>query len=118
MPSATLQVPKAPRFLRRLSSKDASAGELRLGPTIVVPDDQFDKESDAHEVASAMEFARRGLEGLSTEDAGTPPVTAVTDKYAFAFDIDGVLIKGGDVIPEAIEAMKMLNGQNNYGIKV
>jgi len=118
MPSATLQVPKPPRFLRRVSSSDATSKNIRLAPTVVVPDDLIDKESDAHEVASAMEFARRGLEGLTTEDAGTPPVTAITDKYAFAFDIDGVLIKGGDVIPEAIEAMKMLNGQNNYGVKV
>jgi len=118
MPSATLQVPRPPRFLRRVSSSDATSKNIRLAPTVVVPDDLIDKESDAHEVASAMEFARRGLEGLTTEDAGTPPVTAITDKYAFAFDIDGVLIKGGDVIPEAIEAMKMLNGQNNYGVKV
>ena len=41
-----------------------------------------------------------------------------TDKYAFAFDIDGVLIKGGEVIPEAIDAMRVLNGENEYGIKV
>jgi len=118
MPSATLQAPKHPRLLRRLSSNTASVADLQLGPAIVVPDDLVDKESDAHEVASAMEFARRGLDGLTTEDAGTPPVTAITDRYAFAFDIDGVLIKGGNVIPEAIEAMKMLNGQNNYGVKV
>jgi ribonucleotide monophosphatase NagD (HAD superfamily) len=39
-------------------------------------------------------------------------------KFAFAFDIDGVLLRGGKVIPEAIEAMKMLNGDNEYGIKV
>ncbi|KAK5709392.1 hypothetical protein LTS12_028093 [Elasticomyces elasticus] len=48
----------------------------------------------------------------------TPPVTKVTDKYAFAFDIDGVLIRGGRPIPEAVEAIKVLNGKNPYGIKV
>eukprot|EP00918_Siedleckia_nematoides_P072957 GHVU01159274.1.p1 GENE.GHVU01159274.1~~GHVU01159274.1.p1 ORF type:complete len:461 (+),score=67.81 GHVU01159274.1:160-1542(+) len=42
----------------------------------------------------------------------------VADSFAFAFDIDGVLIRGGDPIPEAIEAMKVLNGENKYGIKV
>ena len=78
-------------------------------------------ETEAHEVASAMELARHRLEGLSTSDDtpfSTPSSTSVTDKYAFAFDIDGVLIRGGQVIPEAIEAMRMLNGQNNHGIKV
>ena len=40
------------------------------------------------------------------------------DKYAYAFDIDGVLIRGGKPIPEAIETMKVLNGENQYGIKV
>ncbi|ORY56407.1 HAD-like domain-containing protein [Pseudomassariella vexata] len=42
----------------------------------------------------------------------------VADSFAFAFDIDGVLIRGGRPIPEAIEAMKVLNGENEYGIKI
>lgn len=42
----------------------------------------------------------------------------VADNFAFAFDIDGVLVRGGQPIPEAIEAMKMLNGENEYGIRV
>ena len=42
----------------------------------------------------------------------------VAENFAFAFDIDGVLVRGGKAIPEAIEAMKVLNGENEYGIKV
>lgn len=38
--------------------------------------------------------------------------------YAFAFDIDGVLLKGEDVIPQAPEAMRLLNGDNEYNIRV
>ncbi|KAH3902083.1 uncharacterized protein SCODWIG_02946 [Saccharomycodes ludwigii] len=38
--------------------------------------------------------------------------------YAFAFDIDGVLIRGKETIPEARKALKMLNGENKYNIKV
>ena len=74
--------------------------------------------SDAHEVAAAMEMARLELEDFSGPETtpSTPPTSSVTDKYAFAFDIDGVLIRGGRPIPEAIEAMKILNGQNSYGI--
>jgi len=66
-----------------------------------------------------MAKARDELEDefrLSTP--GTPPETTVTDRYAYAFDIDGVLIRGGQVIPEAIDAMKWLNGENPYGVKV
>jgi ribonucleotide monophosphatase NagD (HAD superfamily) len=42
----------------------------------------------------------------------------VADNFAFAFDIDGVLIRGGQPIPEAIEAMRVLNGENEWGVKV
>jgi hypothetical protein len=57
----------------------------------------------------------------------TPPTGPVTplvadsdvaDNFAFAFDIDGVLIRGGRPIPEAVEAMKVLNGENEWGVKV
>lgn len=48
----------------------------------------------------------------------TPSEIPTADSFAFAFDIDGVLIRGGRPIPEAIEAMKVLNGENEYGIKV
>lgn len=45
------------------------------------------------------------------------PVT-VSDDFAFAFDIDGVLLRGGNAIPEAIEALRYINGENPYSIKV
>ncbi|KAI1467768.1 HAD-superfamily hydrolase [Daldinia caldariorum] len=50
----------------------------------------------------------------------SPPIDKelVADSFAFAFDIDGVLVRGGRPIPEAIQAMKVLNGNNKYGIKV
>ncbi|KAK3395219.1 HAD-like domain-containing protein [Podospora didyma] len=63
----------------------------------------------------------------STSTCPASPITApispilnedVADNFAFAFDIDGVLIRGGRPIPEAIEAMKVLNGENEFGIKV
>ncbi|KAH7148951.1 HAD-like domain-containing protein [Dactylonectria macrodidyma] len=47
-----------------------------------------------------------------------PTEDLVADQFVFAFDIDGVLVRGGRAIPEAIEAMKVLNGENEYGIKV
>ena len=76
--------------------------------------------SNANEVATSMEVARHELDDAVSPSTppSTPPETLVTDKYAYAFDIDGVLIRGGKPIPEAVEAMKVLNGENQYGIKV
>lgn len=90
-----------------------------MGPTVVVPPKHLMAPSDASEVAAAMEHARHEIESSTKPGTPiTPPETSVTDKYAYAFDIDGVLIRGGKPIPEAIEAMKVLNGENEYGIKV
>ncbi|KAF2005752.1 phosphatidyl synthase [Amniculicola lignicola CBS 123094] len=114
-----LSVSTKGRFVRRISSTEATRESITQGPTVVVPPKHLMAPSNASEVSTAMETARLELERTTTP--GTPPTpteTTVTDKYAFAFDIDGVLIRGGRPIPEAIEAMKMLNGENQYGIKV
>ena len=101
--------------------------DLYAGNVTVAPERHLSKLSDAHETALALERAKSHLEeesGESTPGASTGFMTPeeggveTTDAYAFAFDIDGVLIKGGEVIPEAKEAMKMLNGANEYNIKV
>ncbi|CAK4031232.1 CDP-alcohol phosphatidyltransferase class-I family [Lecanosticta acicola] len=114
--------PKRPtKHLRRLSSSDATVNELNLrSPTVVVPPQHLMAPSDAHETAAAFELARHEIE----DDAGldlppeTPPDTNVTDKFAYAFDIDGVLIRGGEPLPAAVKAMQVLNGKNQWGIKV
>ncbi|KAG0686679.1 hypothetical protein C6P40_003576 [Pichia californica] len=38
--------------------------------------------------------------------------------YAFAFDIDGVLVRGPETITHGIEAIKYLDGNNPYNIKI
>lgn len=38
--------------------------------------------------------------------------------YAFCFDIDGVILRGPNTIPVAKDAIRMLNGENKYNIKV
>ena len=119
--SSLLLAPKISRpGLRRLSSKSITAEDMADGPIVITPEKHIEKPSNAYETAVAMEMAKRHL-GILSSGTGTPvisPESTVTDSYAFAFDIDGVLIRGGDPIPEAIEAMKVLNGENEYGIKV
>lgn len=108
---------------------DASRGDLISGPTVLVPPKQLMATlGDANETAMSFERAKMHLEEATTSsEEVTPrsssPVNAAqqaapTDQYAFAFDIDGVLIRGGKPIPAAVEAMKVLNGENPYGIKV
>lgn len=104
-----------------MSSEDVTLSSLNeRGPTVVVPPSHLLNPGEINEVAAAMEMARLELEdgGDVGDSPSTPPETTVTDKFAFAFDIDGVLIRGGRPIPEAVEAMKVLNGQNEWGIKV
>lgn len=108
---------------RRLSSHDATEATKESrghgSPIVIAPPKHLMAPSDAHETAAAMELARHQLEFSSLRSTlDTPPKSTVTDKYAFAFDIDGVLIRGGRPIPEAVETMKVLNGKNSYGIKI
>jgi hypothetical protein len=120
MSAPSLAIPTAgSRFVRRLSSVEATRENIKMGPTVVVPPQHLMAPSKQSEVANGFATARRHLDAVGPGSPDmTPPETSVTDKYAFAFDIDGVLIRGGRPIPEAIEAMKMLNGENEYGIKV
>jgi hypothetical protein len=120
MSTPSLIVSVGGRFMRRLSSSEASRENFSLGPTVVVPPKHLMAPSNANEVATSMEIARHELDDAVSPSTppSTPPETLVTDKYAYAFDIDGVLIRGGKPIPEAVEAMKVLNGENQYGIKV
>ena len=108
--------------VHRLSSVTVSFDELSLGPSTVVPPKHMEEPSDAHETAAALEIAKHRLSVIDAADGttppSTPPETTTTSSFAYAFDIDGVLIRGGRPIPEAIEAMKVLNGQNEYGVKV
>lgn len=93
---------------------------------MVVPPKHLMASSAAYETAKSIGVAKYHLEEENSSAEVTPravsPVSGVpviaTDRYAFAFDIDGVLIRGGKPIPAAVEALKVLNGENKYGVKV
>lgn len=87
--------------------------------------------ADLDEQSGSDTDATPALDNAYSSDSSPPsiasplsgPVTPeneldVADDFAFAFDIDGVLIRGGQPIPEAVEAMKVLNGENEWGIRV
>ncbi|KAI5777271.1 HAD-like domain-containing protein [Geopyxis carbonaria] len=105
---------------RRVSSISATRSELDSGPTVVVPPASYMATTIPDTIAMARAHADHVLvdDDSSSDDESSLSVKNVVPNYAFAFDIDGVLLKGGHVIPEAIETMKYLNGENPDGIKV
>ncbi|KAH6683163.1 HAD-like domain-containing protein [Halenospora varia] len=115
----------------------ATEREIREGgPVVVVPEHMMASRAKSHHggFPATLETARNELNSMDLEEDAvsspassspatpgsplTPAEVPTADSFAFAFDIDGVLIRGGRPIPEAIEAMKVLNGENEYGMKV
>ncbi|KAA8565043.1 hypothetical protein MFRU_008g01270 [Monilinia fructicola] len=140
-PSSTLKPHSAARprpGIRRLSSMTTTAREVTSGgPVVVVPERLMRQplsRSTSYQggtFAASLENARNELNFINLEEEEssssspdspasplTPAEIPTADSFAFAFDIDGVLIRGGRPIPEAIEAMRMLNGENEYGVRV
>ncbi|KAJ5212060.1 uncharacterized protein N7498_003706 [Penicillium cinerascens] len=106
--------------------KDADRADLYGGPNVVIPPSHLMASShDRNLSSSKMSNQHIEEEVVSSEEespqvdtpSSTPPVVT-SDDFALAFDIDGVFVKGGEPIPEAVEAMKYINGENPYGIKV
>jgi hypothetical protein len=63
----------------------------------------------------ASDSSRESIASIATPSSPLSP-SSVADSFVFAFDIDGVLVRGGRPIPEAIKAMQVLNGDNEYGM--
>ncbi|KAK2746459.1 hypothetical protein FQN57_003085 [Myotisia sp. PD_48] len=120
------RTPSSSSHVRRLSNAEATREDLVNGPNVVVPPKHLMAHSSAYESARSMSIARDHLEETNASAVATPRVgspvsgkaVTTTDRYAFAFDIDGVLVRGGKAIPAAVEALKVLNGENEYGVKV
>ena len=115
----TMAAPTA--SVRRLSSADAKRCDLYSGPTVIAPPENMKPPCDANGTATRLERARKSIDE-SASDRATPeaeqPDPSSTDKFAIAFDIDGVLLKGGKALPESIGAMKYINGDNPYGVRM
>lgn len=107
----------------RLDSLDTTRADLYGGPNVVLPPKHF--MAPDHISKPPNMTKNHPEEIVSSEDDTSPintpmstPPMVTSDDFALAFDIDGVLIKGGKPIPEAVDAMKYINGENPYGVKV
>jgi len=122
---------------RRLSSNTATKEDVaKGGPVVVMPQRMMMQRAQSYHstFAEKMATARKELSTLNLEDESSssaapsspetpgspvsPDDMPTISSCAFGFDIDGVLIRGGRPIPEAIEAMKVLNGENEYGVRM
>ncbi|KYK58032.1 phosphatidyl synthase [Drechmeria coniospora] len=81
--------------------------------------DEFSMASASNSAPSSPElgYASSDASSIQTPNSSVSPL-AVADSFVFAFDIDGVLVRGGKAIPEAIQAMRVLNGENEFGVHV
>jgi hypothetical protein len=93
----------------------ASAGAGANVGSMIAPTSPVDEDT-----ASSSEFSdsANSWDMSCYPSPNVSPVMKVVPDFAFAFDIDGVLLKGGEVIPEAVEALKVLNGKNEFGIEI
>lgn len=98
--------------------------DLYGGPNVVVSPKHLTVSISDHIAKHEMtkdyiqEEVFSGEESYVINTPLTNPPGVTSDDFALAFDIDGVLIKGGKPIPEAVDAMKYINGENPYGVKV
>ncbi|ORY73659.1 HAD-like domain-containing protein [Protomyces lactucae-debilis] len=84
------------------------------------------RRSSRKSISAEIEHARKVIDfggDVSDDDEGAAAESDEEDDspavpYAFAFDIDGVLLRGGHTIPQAKEAMAILNGKNERHLKI
>ncbi|KGO70847.1 hypothetical protein PEX1_046910 [Penicillium expansum] len=98
---------------------DLDTAQTDLYDPNVIVSKHFMTSTSNHIFKSNM--AKHDVSSEDNSPINTPmphPPKVTSDDFALAFDIDGVLIKGGEPIPEAVDAMKYINGENPYGVKV
>ncbi|KAI0880678.1 HAD-superfamily hydrolase [Annulohypoxylon maeteangense] len=115
--------PQQPTFHRGSFADEIETARTDLSRKLLVGESSSRSPSES-ETAPSLSPTASATPSSPESDGAVSPISPpvddelVADSFAFAFDIDGVLVRGGRPIPEAIQAMKALNGENEYGIKV
>ncbi|KAI1359637.1 HAD-like domain-containing protein [Xylaria arbuscula] len=132
MSSPQDQSQAGPSFHRGTFSDEIENARTDLSRKMILGDSDVESPSTTESDVAPSLSPSTSAPSSPDLDAAEPPITPeesnghtdgekpplVADSFAFAFDIDGVLVRGGRPIPEALEAMKVLNGKNKYGIKI
>ncbi|KAI0376883.1 HAD-superfamily hydrolase [Hypomontagnella monticulosa] len=115
--------PQQPTFHRGSFADEIETARTDLARKLLVSESPAASPSES-ETAPSLSPAASATSSTPESDGAVSPISPpiddqlVADSFAFAFDIDGVLVRGGRPIPEAVQAMKVLNGANKYGIKI
>lgn len=96
------------------SMKDRRASRNSFGAALPIP---RSPRASRRLSAYTAETDRRDLIASQIQDLAQEKVAAAKN-MAFAFDIDGVLLHGSNLIPETSRVMELLNGDNELGIKI
>ncbi|KAL4821850.1 HAD-like domain-containing protein [Aspergillus spinulosporus] len=117
VPATRSSISDAAAFMHNLSlapsSRDRRGSRNSFGTSLPIP--RSPRVSRLSSVVPAD--VSRDILASQIQDMSKEKVAAAKN-MAFAFDIDGVLAHGNHPIEEAKQALKMLNGDNELGIKI
>ncbi|PYI12487.1 HAD-superfamily hydrolase [Aspergillus sclerotiicarbonarius CBS 121057] len=117
IPATRSSISDAAQYMHNLSfapsSRDRRASRNSFGTSLPIP--RSPRVSRLSSVVTAD--VSRDILASQIQDMNKEKVTAAKN-MAFAFDIDGVLAHGNEAIEEAKEALAILNGDNELGIKI
>lgn len=121
IPATRSSISDAAQYMHNLSlspsMKDRRGSRNSFGTSLPIP--RSPRTSRLHSAIKAEDgpTVSRDLLASQVQDMSKEKVAAAKN-MAFAFDIDGVLCHGNEPIEEAKEALRMLNGDNELGIKI
>ncbi|KAJ5088430.1 hypothetical protein N7456_012046 [Penicillium angulare] len=119
IPSSRSAISDAAALMHNLSlspsMKERRSSRNSFGTSLPIP--RSPRHSHLSPAKTGRPYVSRDILTSQVQDMSSEKVEAAKN-MAFAFDIDGVLAHGPEPIEEAKEALKILNGDNELGIKI
>lgn len=120
IPASRSSVSDTSQFMHNLSlspsMKERRGSRNSFGTSLPIPRSPRVSRLSTVQTAGAPSVSH-DLLASQVQDMSKEKVAAAKN-MSFVFDIDGVLAHGTEPIPEAKEALKILNGDNELGIKI
>ena len=120
IPATRSSISDAAQYMHNLSlapsQRDRRGSRNSFGTSLPIPRSPRVSRLSSVVTAGAPSVSR-DLLASQIQDMSKEKVAAAKN-MSFVFDIDGVLVHGTEPIPAAKEALKMLNGDNELGIKI
>ena len=121
IPATRSAISDAAQFMHNLSlspsMKDRRGSRNSFGTSLPIPRSPRLSRLSSVQRGAGVPSVSRDILASQVQDINKEK-TAKAKNMAFAFDIDGVLAHGNHAIEEAKIALKMLNGDNELGIRI